>query len=151
MWGGERPREMWRRGRAALQDFRPGEDLFYRLAPDQISGETVVVPVGNVQPPFSVPFSVNWSRFSQPDWVLIPPHSHAGKCYEDYRVCAIRVENLPDSYKGFALRPVHDPEEDNYSHSEVRGFDIKDQQFKRPGPAIRKGLRELLRREARPL
>lgn len=142
---------MWRRGRAALQDFRPDEDLFYRLAPAQISGEIVVIPVGNPQPPFSVPFSVNWSRFSQPEWVLIPPHSDPGKCYEDYRVCAIRVGNLPHSYKGFALQPVHDPEDDNYSHSAVRGFDIKDQQFKRPGPAIRKGLRELLRREARPL
>ena len=140
---------MWRWDRPAVQTFGRAEDLYYRLAPAQIVQETVTIFLGPPQPPFSVPFSVNWSRFSEPDWVLIPPSSDPGRSYDGFKVGAIRVEDLPDSCEGFDLRPVHVPEEDNYSHTEVRTF--VDGQPKRPGPVIRKKLREKLSRVVRVL
>ena len=108
---------MWGRHRPAVQDFRPDEALFYRVSPDQVSGGAVVLPLPPKQPPFDFPrFSVNWSRFSEPEWVLIRPTKHPDPCYDGFRVGAIRVRDLPDSYEGFTLRTRHEPKDDNYSH-----------------------------------
>ena len=97
---------MWRRGRSAVQDFGAHEDLYYRFPPAQISHGSVVIPVGS-HAPFRFPaFSVNWSRFSEPEWVLIRPSSHPDMFYDGFRAGAIRVGGLPVDYHGFALRPV---------------------------------------------
>ena len=140
---------MWRRGRPAAEDFAAEDDLFYRVAPTQVVGPDIVIPLGH-QPPFDFPrFSVNWSRFSKPAWVLFPPSSEPEKSYEGFRVGAIRVGDLPVAYRGFTLRPVHRPVDDNYAHAEVESVDVVTQAVKKPDRPTRKELRELLRNKVR--
>ena len=145
---GERPAAMWRAGRAADQDFQPEHDLYYRLKPHWVQGAEVCVPQHN--PPFDLPaFSVNWSKYSRPEWVLIPPADKPDVAYKGFSVAAIKVGHLP-AVGDFSLRAEHRPEEDNYSHSEVTCFD-SDAEVRKPPRSDRMKLRDSLARKARVL
>ena len=150
-WAGERPAEMLQRGRPVREDFRPNDELYYRLAPHQVADGSVTLDVGQLQPPFNFPrFSVNWSRFSKPAWVLIPPASEPEKSYEGFSVGAVFVSGIPRRTAGMTPKPVHVPELYNYSHSEIRCYD--DAGNLSTGTKItRKKLRILLGREVRVL
>ena len=135
---------MWRRRRPGVKDFAPDDDLYCRFPPAQIECGSVVVPMGE-QPPCRLPCSVNWSRFSEPEWVLIPPAKTPDKTYAGFRVGTLRVQDIP-SDPAVLLKPVHDPCEDNYSHSEIRSYTLDGEFQIKPSRPQRKTLRELLRR-----
>lgn len=116
---GDRPEDMWRRGRPPDQSFEPEHELYYRVKQSHLVGDRVEV-LGVQNPPFQdFPFSVNWSKYSRPGWVLIPPAASEEPFFVGFSVAAIRVDALPAGVQGVTLKPEHRPEDDNYSHSEV--------------------------------
>lgn len=65
-------------------------------------------------------WSVNRSKYSEPDDVLIPS-------YLDWGIAEFQVESVPKKMESpgnvvFEFKVEHDPVDDNYSHSEVRTY-----------------------------
>lgn len=111
------PDRLKRNNRPAVQEFDPQEHLFQRF--DKLIGEGDYLYPAQVRFP---DFSVNRGRFSEPEDVLLPN-------FLDWGIAAFDVEDIPseiiiesndsnDTIYDFTI--VHVPEEDNYSHSEVR-------------------------------
>ena len=106
---------MYRRGRPVDSHFEPTEKLYRRCQGDHIVGDRVLPQA------FRAPdFSVNRGKYSQPEDVLMPS-------YERWGVVSFQVKDVPARILSaggakFEFGIVHDPEEDNYSHSEVRAY-----------------------------
>jgi len=112
------PDRLLRKGRPPCQHFEPDEQLFHRIQKQHILDEGGVVSLG-VR---SRCFSVNRGRFSEPEDVLLP-------CHHDHGICAFTVADVPKgpcrptpSPYTYTFDVVHEPEEENYAHSEVRAF-----------------------------
>ncbi len=110
-----------RNGRPIINTFEPKEKLYFRFPPPQGG------PLGDRLPAASIRFpdmSVNRSgygelRLSEPRDVIIG--------FPGWGVATFRVEDIPgpmrtDERTTYEFRAEHVPEEDNYSHSEVRTF-----------------------------
>jgi hypothetical protein len=108
------PSRLLRQGRPADPDFLPSELLFRRIHPRQfLEGR---VDETSLESP---DFSVNREKYSVPGDVVA---QHAG-----FGICAFRVRDIPPRIQSgdgrvFTFPVEHVPEEDNYSHSEVRTY-----------------------------
>jgi len=109
------PTRLLRNGRPVVPEFAPDELLFMRVTPDKIHADEVDVTAVRFPD-----FSVNRGKFSEPGDVLLPNHFGMG-------VCQFEVRDVPPgpyvpvgSKRNYTFKVVHVPNEDNYSHSEVR-------------------------------
>lgn len=107
------PDEMHRRGRSPQNNFSLEEDLYIRF--EKVTGDQVAI--GPIRCPDQ---SVNRSRYSEPGWVLLPGHSHWG--FGTFKVQDIPTPMERDAGDPYEFIITHDPEEENYSHSEIRAF-----------------------------
>lgn len=110
-----RPERMLRRDRPVDDNFDLEEELYYRCQARHVDGQRLL-PEAIRFPNFSV----NRSKYSEPEDVLIPS-------YQDWGIATFRVRDLPepestDEKTEYEWRVVHDPLEDNYAHSEIRTF-----------------------------
>jgi hypothetical protein len=119
----EYPIELLWNGREPDQIFDPNEYLYSRVKEFDIQGK---VGIEHIQCPDT---SVNRGKFSRPEHVLyarLPKYIH-------YRVVGFRVSEIPaqavsDDEQVFDFRIAHDPTlpsentDENYAHSEIRGF-----------------------------
>jgi hypothetical protein len=104
---------MLRQLRPVDSHFESSETLYYRCRAEHISGDRLL-PQAIRFPDFSV----NRSKYSEPEDVLVPT-------YLNWGVSAFHVSDLPlaqqtDAQTVYSWQVIHDPLEDNYSHSEVR-------------------------------
>ncbi|MFB2969202.1 hypothetical protein ACE1CD_09545 [Aerosakkonema sp. BLCC-F183] len=111
----DRPERMYRAGRPVDPDFSPEEKLYFRYKEMEIV-EGRVMPTGIRFPDFSV----NRSKYSEPEDVLIPS-------YGEYGILTFKVKDIPAPERTnettlYEWKAVHEPTEDNYSHSEVQTF-----------------------------
>lgn len=101
---------MYRRGRPIDPVFTSNEALYCRIRQtDYVPGSSL-----NVRSP---DFSVNRSKYSEPEDVLIPK-------WLDWGIVAFRVDAIPSSLTSaggieYRFEVLHAPDEDNYAHSEV--------------------------------
>jgi hypothetical protein len=110
------PDELKQRGRAADPLFSPDEPLYYLF--DAIEQDRVAVQ--------RIPFpdqSVNRAKYSRPKWVRLVAYPK----YMNHGIAEILVGKVPtelasDNQVGFVFKTVHDPLEENYSHSEIRCY-----------------------------
>lgn len=107
---------MYRCGRPVDPEFEPAERLFMRASPDQFDDRDRLL-FSAIRVPNQ---SVNRERYSEPEWVRLPDPAWAAMS-----VAAIEVQELPEPWQRntdvvFATNVVHDPLEENYSHSEIR-------------------------------
>jgi hypothetical protein len=113
-----RPERMYRKGRSVDPEFEPSEDLYYRCQSQHVA-ESRLLPTALRFPDFSV----NRAKYSLPEDVLIPD-------YQTWGIAAFKVEDIPsgrtsDINTTYTWQVVHDPNEDNYAHSEVRTYKNK--------------------------
>ncbi|MCL1468906.1 hypothetical protein [Argonema galeatum] len=111
----DRPERMYRAGRPVDPDFSPEENLYFRSKEIPTVDERVI-PTGIRFPDFSV----NRSKYSEPEDVLIPS-------YGEYGILTFKVKDIPapettNKTTLYEWKAVHEPTDDNYSHSEVQTF-----------------------------
>lgn len=109
------PEEMYCQGRPPDPNFTPAECLFIRF--QNMDGGKV--HISDLRYPDQ---SANREKYSQPEWILFPLSN-----FGDWGYGFIRVREVPSEIRlatGACNRcqVEHDPEEENYSHSEIRGY-----------------------------
>ena len=105
---------MLQKGRPIDPEFLPDELLYYRISVDGPVGSR---PEGvDIRLPED---SVNRGKYSEPTDVLYPNYFHLGVA----QFCVDAVPG-PRYFEGreYNLVPEHDPEKDNYAHSEIRAY-----------------------------
>jgi len=126
-WGGKcRPYRMFQEARPN-QIFLGDEVLYFRCRKDWLE------PNGNNIKPANIPFpnqSVNRQKYSKPKDVLLPSMEAKTKEWIFWGVARVFVRDIPEDMKtqgsakakevSYEFCVVHDPENDNYSHSEIR-------------------------------
>jgi hypothetical protein len=136
--GKQIPPQLLRNGRSEDQSFLATEELYRRCRDwplnEQKSGIAFQFP----------DISVNRQKYCEdPCWTLLPNH-------EPLRVIAFKVGDIPSKLTAehnsqvFEFRPVHKPEDENYSHSEVTTFVDGERFDGDPPKALRKKFRQLL-------
>ncbi|MBW4444358.1 MAG: hypothetical protein KME10_24695 [Plectolyngbya sp. WJT66-NPBG17] len=106
---------MYRAGRHVDPEFEDDELLYNRCQALHVA-EQRLLPTGIKFPDWSV----NRSKYSEPDDVLIPT-------YLDWGIVEFQVDSVPKKLESlgnvvFEFKVEHDPVDDNYSHSEVRTY-----------------------------
>jgi hypothetical protein len=110
----ERPARMMRNGRDEDQQFDPNEWMYRRYLEDDFDG-------GYFRPVrFRFPPSLNRQRYSEPEDVIF---SETG-AFDEHGVLECNVAQLSlrlvdDREFEYSFLPVHRPEDNNYSHSEM--------------------------------
>jgi hypothetical protein len=110
------PDEMLRKGRPPNSNFSPTEKLYIRFYALNERGKVNPSCIRcNGQ-------SVNRSRYSKPEWVLLP-------CYQKWGYGSFQVRDIPDdiiSGNGVPIefRVQHEPEDKNYSHSVIYPYKL---------------------------
>lgn len=141
----ELPDRLLRRGRPVDPVFDPGEHLYRRLRAVDIDQDGRVEPTSLESPDFSV----NRSKYSEPDDVVIS-HPRCG-------IAAFTVEEVPRSLLSggdieYRFSVEHDPLDDDYAHSEVRSYkDGKRLAPKKSPKAVRTKFRLILASKMRVL
>lgn len=107
------PDEMKREGRPIDPVFESEEDLYIRFS--SVVGKKP--SISSIRCPDQ---SVNRSKYSEAEWVILPPFS-------DWGYGAFKVEDIPPKIirqQGYPydFRVKHDPFQENYSHSEIRAY-----------------------------
>lgn len=139
---------MFQNGRSVDPDFDLDEQLYRRCCPTQVVENRLLPEAINFPD-----WSVNRAKYSQPEDVLFPNFHCCG-------IASFRVRDIPRELKSggekgqeenvFEFKVVHCPEEDNYSHSEVRTYkngihDKSDKNFKNKiNKTVKKEFRQLL-------
>jgi hypothetical protein len=110
---------MYRKGRPVDAEFLPSELLYYRIS--------VTGPIGSRPDGVDIRLpedSVNRGKYSEPGDVLFPEYFHLGVA--EFPVSKIPAPRSFTDQQGntrdYELKVEHDPEEENYAHSEVRAF-----------------------------
>jgi len=105
-----------RNGRPVVEDFGTAERLYFRVERAEIE------PGGQLRlARVRVNQSVNRGAFSRAGWVLHPDHwDDAGVGVAECAVASVSREIPSQSQHKWACRPVHDPLDANYAHSEIR-------------------------------
>jgi hypothetical protein len=125
----ERPARMMRNGRIEDQEFGAGELMYRRYIQEDFDGESLK-PAR-----FSFPPSLNRQRYSEPDDVVF---SETGE-FDEHGVLECAVERLSVQVQDHQFIPVHRPEENNYSHSEMWVEHVQTKaRIEEPSRAIRK-------------
>jgi len=120
----ELPPALCRKGRPIDPEFQPDEEFYFRVRPDQIDGDRVT-PL-SIQVPAQ---SVNRQKYCpNPEWVLLPK-------YLDCGIAVFLRRDVPPSMTSagnvtYSFIVEHDPQEENYSHSEVRCYRDQETVFK---------------------
>lgn len=130
IWGGKyRPSRMFAGGRQFDKVFYPDEVLYFRCKKDWIDGnEKSIKPAS-----FPIPNqSVNRNKYSKPKDVLIPNNEEKTKGWIFWGVARIFVKDIPEGVETegsigakkvyYKFGVAHDPEEDNFGHSEIRVY-----------------------------
>jgi hypothetical protein len=107
---------MYRNGRGVDQNFNEQEKLYIRFT--KITNDGKVDPL-DIR---SIDTSVNRSKYSKGYWVILPNNKNWG--YGSFAVLDIPTK-LSSDHKvtvTHEFKLEHDPKDDNYSHSEIRGF-----------------------------
>lgn len=118
---GERPAAMYQNGREPVPYFAPDELLYMRVEPDHVNSEGMLIPFA-----FRLPSqSVNRSKYSEPEWVLIPN-------YQEWGILSFERQDVPEELRSnqpppdqsveYRFEVEHHPCDDNYSHSEIRAY-----------------------------
>lgn len=108
---------MLRNGRGIDSGFKPWHLLFHRCKKDDVEGNRLL--------PASISYrntSCNWSKYSRPCDVIFDKPG--------WGIAMFFVRHLPtnlpsirdDKMKEFSYRPGHEPEDLNYSHSEIKTY-----------------------------
>lgn len=131
------PEEMRRNGRPVDPDFDPAESLYIRLP----GRNRKKADAADIKLPIQ---SANRSKYSEPEWALLPSHI-------DYSVGAIevrhaRIDGTSEGNMRCELKVEHVPEENNYAHSEIRTYKKGVQLGNNEKNKINYGLRQELRR-----
>lgn len=121
------PERLFRRGRLPDPDFQATEQLFHRCKQADIIDNRLI--------PAAISFrnwSVNRSKYSEPRDVLLPS-------WLEWGIAVFTVADVPAPFMAegtgiaWSFRMEHVPEEENYSHSEIRSY--KDGVYQpKPGP-----------------
>ncbi len=129
---------MYRAGRPVDPDFADDELLYNRCRAVHVA-EQRLLPEGIKFPDWSV----NRSKYSEPDDVLLPS-------YSDWGIVEFKVDSVPKKLISpgevvFEFKVEHDPVEDNYSHSEVRTYKggVHNKKID-PNTAVKKQFRQML-------
>ena len=122
-----------RRGRPADPAFAPDERLFRRLSPRAFEQGLIC----DAAIPFPA-FSVNREKYSEAEDVR--------QGHPDHGIFAFEVRAIPDQVEGspYHFGVEHVPEEDNYSHSEVRTYLEGQPSEREPPKSVRKLFRQRL-------
>jgi hypothetical protein len=113
---------MLRNGRDVEPNFSPEESLYFRCKLDWLED-------GRIKPA-SIRFpdqSVNRERFSKVSDVLFPDSSSESRGWIHWGVARVQVRDVPDEISSAGgvrctFTVEHDPEEDNFAHSELRVY-----------------------------
>ncbi len=121
--GSHRPRRLMQRDRSPDHAFDRTERLYIRLTPQHISPDQGVLP-GSIRFPVQ---SVNRSRYSLPADVILPSADPRSRDWYLLGVAVFCVMDLPPAIPSgdgilYEFEMAHDPDFDNYSHSEVRAI-----------------------------
>jgi hypothetical protein len=133
---------MMRNGRPADQTFSPGELLYRRYVQEDFDGDSLK-PAR-----FPMPPSLNRGQYSHPEDVIF---SEMGE-FDQHGVLECNVEGLSvtvsdDRNMEYIFVPVHRPEENNYSHSEMWADCVQTQQrMEQPSRIARKAYRTMVSR-----
>lgn len=135
------PERLLRRGRPVDPEFAPSERLFRAIARRDFTENGGLLPTA-----FEFPdFSVNREKYSEPADVLLSRPTHG--------VAAFEVQDLPGELQNpdgaYQFKVEHAPEEDNYSHSEVRTYKDGRRYPKKPPRTLRTLFRLQLSARAR--
>lgn len=137
------PERLLRQGRIVDRQFDSSERLYHRCQLRHIDSERLL-PEAIRFPNFSV----NRSKYSEPEDVLLPN-------YQDWGIAAFEVIDIPESQSTdtnteYSWRVEHDPLDENYAHSEVRTFknSVYTENLKVP-TTIKKEFRQILSDRAR--
>lgn len=133
----ELPDGMRQHGRLPDPHFDPQERLFRRFRPEDIEDNTVAVDAIELPD-----MSVNREKYGPPNWLLLD------EAFESWGVAAFAVRDIPPgiTHLGviqYAFRVEHQPERNNYPHSEVRAYkdgnhiDLKHKADLDPEPHLR--------------
>jgi hypothetical protein len=131
------PQEMFRNGRPIDPVFRLDEKLYIRF--DRIDGKNV--DPACIMAPVQ---SVNRSKYSKAEWVLLAKFPK----FINWGYGFFRVSDVPQSITSefditHYFKVEHVPEDDNYSHSEVRAYK-NEKPVKHKNDAIRLKYRVML-------
>ncbi|MCD6183171.1 MAG: hypothetical protein J7K01_02595 [Thermovirga sp.] len=112
------PSYLKRNGRPLDNIFLDEEQLFYRV-------EDAIIEDGKI-PPATIKFpntSMNREKYSEPEDVLEGKSGHSVyKMKASQARCTHQTDGGDGRITAYDLKPVHDPVEDNYSHTELRLF-----------------------------
>lgn len=146
IWGGKyRPSRMFTAGRKLDEDFSLDEILYFRCKKDWINkNNKSIIPAK-----FPIPNqSVNRKKYSKQKDVLIPNNEEKTKDWIFWGVARIFVKDIPDGAETegsvgankvyYNFRVAHDPEDDNFGHSEIRVYKNGDAQKKVKSAIVKK-------------
>jgi len=143
---------MYRNGRPIDSEFHQSERLFFRCKLDAVFEADQLKPA-------SVRFpdqSVNREKYGRCRDVLLPDESPKSKNWILWGVARIHVRDIPTEAKSsggvaYQFAVEHDPQEDNYAHSELRVYKNgqREQGGKRINQQIKKEFRTRLALSAR--
>jgi hypothetical protein len=136
---------MLRRGRGRIDNFEPNEPLYRRCTKEHV----IAIPGSGLGVRFP-DFSVNRGgpNFGPASDVLLPSWPDHGVV--EFSVSDIPSEITSDHSPPYNFKPVHEPLEENYAHSEVRTFKggLYDKNL-RVSSMIKKQFRQILGERAR--
>lgn len=117
-----RPERMFRNGRPIVPTFASGEPLYYRCSAKDVLGERLLPPAVHI-PSCSV--NRGGAGFGPPEDVLVGyPGQGIARFVADDMPAAQQMDGFT-----FSFHVVHEPDDDNYAHSEIRTH--KDGAFKK--------------------
>ncbi len=143
IWGERyRPSRMYSEGRETNQTFYGNEILYLRCKRGSLNDEGKKLAPAGIHFPNQ---SVNRQKYSKPKDVLLPNNEDKTKEWIFWGVARIFVRDIPEGTETQALPTakkviykydtVHVPEDDNFSHSEIRvkkdGVYVKSQGVKK--------------------
>ncbi len=116
----EIPDAMKERGRPLDDHFLPAEQLFRRVPPDLWDNGAEDFDIEAIELP---DMSVVRSKYGHPEWARFDRGD-----YRDWGVIGFAVRDIPSQliHLGvfvWTFSPHHDPERNNYPHSEIRAFE----------------------------
>ena len=116
----EIPDAMKAHGRPLDDHFLPAEQLFRRVPPDLWDDGAEDFDIEAIELP---DMSVVRGKYGQPEWARFDRGD-----YTDWGVIGFAVRHIPSllTHLGvfaWTFSPHHDPERNNYAHSEIRAFE----------------------------
>ena len=142
-----RPRRLLQAGRSDDQQFKPAHLLFIRCRRRDL--------LGGKPNPITIRYSnqsSNWSKYSKP-WDVI--FDSRGWGFYSLAVCDV-PSNLPEHPEQapgvtiYTFRPVHDPVNNNYPHTEIQAFKgVARVNNPKPSDLVKKEYRTAIRERAR--